>query len=151
MRISIRFIPVVMALLSAPLAPRQIETPKSTFVIAVHPSNKFKASTSKTKNTIRRLYLKEWATWPNGSTVRAFGRKTGSAEQDRFKQSILAMTSAEIARHWLSKKNLAGLTPPKAVSSDRLMVKYVKKYPGAFAIIRRDVAEKNGLRVLLAL
>ncbi len=152
MRIStIRLIPVVVAMLCPTWMSMQSQAPKSTFVIAVNPANKFTGAPSVVKNTVRRLYLRDWSAWPNGKPVRAFGRKAGSGEQQAFKRSVLAMTSAEMARHWLSKKNQHGLTPPKAVSSDRLMVKYVKKYSGAFAILRRDVAKKHGLRVLLPL
>lgn len=75
----------------------------------------------------------------------------GSPERIAFLKRILKMSSAEIARHWLSKKNEASLTPPKAVSSDRLMIKYLKKYPGAFAILRKDIAKKAKLKVLMTL
>ena len=103
---------------------------------------------------LRRTTRKDPAAWipnsgPGGPTVRAFGRRDGSKPQEYFQRHLLGMTQAHLARYWLKQKMTHGLTPPKGVGSDRLAVKYVKKYPGAFAILPIDVARRSGLRVLL--
>lgn len=119
------------------------------FAAIVHVDNKIKETGDAAKAVIKKLFLKDLSQWPDGSEAKAYAREAKSEAQTAFRKSVLEMSDADLARHWLKLKSMNGTTPPKEVESDRLVLKYVAKNPNAFGIVDLDsVKGVEGVRVL---
>ena len=120
-----------------------------SYAVIVNTKNKCIRKGVAAKATVKKLFLKQMTKWPNGTAARPYGRKAGGSEQSAFVKSVLGMGDAELARHWLKMKNMNGITPPKGVSSDRMVLKYIEKHGGAFGIVRVSEAKKSkGVKIL---
>lgn len=119
------------------------------WALVVNSANKCTDTGDAAKATIKKLFLKELTQWPGGLEAKPYAREAASAEQVAFLKLVLGMSEAEIARHWLKMKNMNGTTPPKDVDSERMLLKYVAKTPGAFGVVKIDAAKgAEGVRVL---
>lgn len=106
------------------------------YAVIINGANNYSASDIEhAKKDIRLFYLKEQSEWPNNEKVKPYGLLSTSAGQLAFNKEVLGMSEAELTRHWLNKKQTTGETPPKALKSDRIVVKLVAKKPGAFGVI----------------
>lgn len=144
-----------MLVIAAVLGHSQDPTPpknKITYVVVVNASNAATETGDAAKAVVRKLFLKDLTQWPDGTEAKPYRRPDKSGAQGAFQQGVLAMTDAELARHWLRVKNQDGTTPPKEVDSDRMVLKYVARYPGAFGIVPKDAVKGvEGVRVLIEL
>ncbi|MFT4841171.1 MAG: hypothetical protein ACI8UD_003835 [Planctomycetota bacterium] len=132
-----------LLLLSAVPVEQNKNKKTDTYAVIVNMKNKCSQKGAAAKATVKKLFLKQMAKWPDGTTARPYGRKAGGSEQDAFVKGLLGMGNAELARHWLKMKNMNGTTPPKSVSSDRMILKYVEKHSGAFSIVTVSKAKKS--------
>ena len=142
-----------LALLSSLLllaaAPVEQAKKTDTYAVIINTKNKCSQSGNAAKATVKKLFLKQLAKWPDGTAAKPYGRKAGGAEQGAFVKAVLGMGDAELARHWLKMKNMNGTTPPKGVSSDRMILKYVEKHGGALGIVKMTAAKKSkGVKIL---
>ncbi|MCR9243563.1 MAG: hypothetical protein NXI31_00920 [bacterium] len=118
----------------------------------INTKNPFGKTGAAARTTIKQLFLKGKSQWPNGKVAKPYARRATSSEQAAFQKSLLGMKDSELARHWLRIKNLNGQTPPKAVGSDRLLLKFVARHEGAFGVVRRSAVKGNSkVRVLFKL
>ena len=124
-----------------------VEPPR--YAVVIHADNKLAAVGDEAKTLIKRLFLKDLTRWPDGSEARVYARSGDSAPQQSFRRQLLAMSEAELARHWLKQKSTNGSTPPKEVESDRLVLKYVAKYPNALGVVElASLKDVTGVKVL---
>jgi len=121
---------------------------EGTYAVVVHKDNPFKGSTDEAKTLVKQLYLKTQTAWPDGSASEPFGRKEGSDEEVAFFKNVLGMSDAELTRHWIKMKNSKGETPPRALGSSRLALKYAARNKGGFTVVKASEAEDEGVRVL---
>jgi len=137
----------VIALLAA--SPIDQAKKKDAYAVIINASNPCKDTSTAAKATIKKLFLKHLTQWSDGTAAKPYGRKHGSAAESEFLKAVLNMGDAEVARHWLKMKNLDGTTPPKGVSSDRMLLKYVQKHKGGFGVIDLNSAKTaNGIKIL---
>ena len=118
------------------------------YAVVVNAANPFKCSEASARALITRLYLKQFPSWPNGRRARPYGRGRGSAEQIAFQKNVLKKSKASLIRHWLTMKSLKGAAPPRQVSSDRMVAKFVSKDLGAFGVLPVARANQPGIRIL---
>lgn len=122
---------------------------RARHAVVVHVDNDFAGSGDDAIAIVKKLFLKELTRWPDGSEAKAYARPANSDPQVRFREKVLGMTEADLARHWLKMKSMNGATPPKEVASDRLVLKFVAKHPTAFGIVTLEAARgADGVRVL---
>lgn len=121
---------------------------RSSYAVIVNEKNGYGESGEAAKTLIKQLFLKELKNWPDGEKAKPFDQKGGSDASQAFQKGVLGMSKAQVARHWLNMKNRQGTTPPKSVSSDRKVVKYVAKYKGALGFVKAAAAKKKGVKVL---
>lgn len=140
---------LVFTMIATTAAPAVLAQPYS---IIVNVTNNYAASDDEMRQLIKRLFLKQETDWPNGELARAFGRDPKSSEQNVFAEKILAMNTAEIARHWLGLKQKTGETPPRSINSTRMLLKTVEKYPGAFGLVDEKTAKElpNTVKILFS-
>lgn len=112
-----------------------------SFSVIVNASNDYSASEEEMKHLIKRLFLKQENDWPNGEYAQVFSRDAKSPELSQFTDSILAMNSAQVARHWLSLKQKTGETPPRSISSTRMLLRTLERYPGAVGLVDEETAK----------
>lgn len=122
------------------LVPAALTAQTKTYAVIVNTKNACKESGDKAKAIVKKLFLKQLNDWPGGESAKPYGRKKGP-EMTAFLSEVLGMGDAELARHWLKKKNMDGTTPPKEVSSGRMTLKYVGKHEGALGIVEIDEAK----------
>jgi len=120
------------------------------YALIVNTKNAYTASSDNMKREARLLFLKEKNNWPNGKKAQPLGSDPSSKEYAYFIDNILNMSTADLAQHWLKKKQISGNTPPREYKSNRILLKLVAKYEGGFAIINLKDAEvlPDGTRVL---
>ncbi|MBK8098176.1 MAG: hypothetical protein IPK26_13775 [Planctomycetes bacterium] len=124
----------------------------TTYVVVVNAKNAATETGDAAKAVVKKLFLKDLTQWPDGAEAKPYRRPDKSGAHDAFQQLVLGMSDAELARHWLRVKNQDGTTPPKEVDSDRMVLKYVARYPGAFGIVPKDAVKGvEGVRVLIEL
>ena len=104
-------------------------------VVIVNINNSYTANEDTMRKVVKRLFLKQQSTWPDGTNAKSFDRRKASAEQQAFNSTVLGMDDAVIARHWLSLKQTTGETPPRTVGSTNMLAKFVAKYDGAFGVV----------------
>lgn len=131
----------LLLLLSA--APVEQDKKTDTYAVIVNTKNKCSHKGAAAKATLKKLFLKQMAKWPDGTAAKPYGRKSGGTEQGAFVKGVLGMSAPELARHWLKMRNMNGTTPPKGVNSDRMILKYVEKHIGAFSIVTVSKAKKS--------
>lgn len=119
------------------------------FAVIVNTSNDYKSDEKDMSETVRQLYLKKRSAWPNKTDAKAFARSIDSPEQKAFVESVLGITQTALDEHWISLKSRSGQTGPREVGSDVIVIKFVQKYPGAFSVIKADIARSSdGVKVL---
>jgi len=91
--------------------------------------------TSADKDVVKRLFLKQQTSWPNGVSADPFDRSEGDAARNAFLQNVLGMTETELNAHWLQLKQTKGETPPRQVGSDNIIVRAVATKEGAFGFV----------------
>ncbi|MBL1277762.1 MAG: hypothetical protein COB30_016905 [Ectothiorhodospiraceae bacterium] len=106
-----------------------------SYAVIINADNTFSGDKQSAINTVKRLYLKIQSSWPSGSKVKLLARKDSSSIQKAFIKSILGMTDAELAAHWISVKQKTGETPPRSVRSGRIVIKLVEKNSGGVSFI----------------
>ena len=130
------------------LVPAALTAQTKTYAVIVNVNNACTETGDKARSIVKKLFLKQLKKWPGGRSAKPYGRKKGP-EMAAFLSRVLGMGDAELARHWLKKKNMDGATPPKEVSSARMTLKYVGKHEGALGIVALDeVKGEKDVRVL---
>lgn len=113
------------------------------YSVIVNAGNNSNAS----KQDIKMFFLKEKLNWSNGNKVKPYGRSASSKEHKYFLKNILQMTEAQLAQHWLAKKQKTGDTPPRSVGSMKSIIRMVSKYPEAFGVISSSAAKEHADQV----
>ena len=120
--------------------------------LVINRSNPYRADSNTAKTVIRQLYLKERTRWPNRIDSKPFARPAGSSEQQALLQYVLRMGEGRLAEHWIEAKQRTGETAPRSVGSDRMLLRFVARYPGAFGVVPRGMADSEpGVVVLFTL
>ena len=58
------------------------------------------------------------------------------------------MSPIKLARHWISKKQTTGDSPPKIFYSDHSLLLFLEKKKGAFGIMKNSNVPKEKVRIL---
>ena len=119
------------------------------YYVVVNSANNFSGSEDEAKSLIRRVFLKSTKNWPGGETAVPFSRKDTNAAQVALLANILAMTEAEHGKHWARQKQTTGDTPPRAVGSKSILLRLIKREPGAIGVMDGSGPEPEGVKVLL--
>lgn len=104
------------------------------FAIVINAKNSIPSGEQALKE-IRLLYLKNKRRWENGDRATPYGLLATNEGQKTFIRKVLKMSGAELTHHWLNKKQTTGETPPKALKSERIILRLVAKKSGAFGIV----------------
>lgn len=102
------------------------------------------------RQEVAKIFLRTLDSWSNKEEAKPYTPKSGDDAHAAYLTSVLQMTEAELARHWISMKNKSGIAPPKEVSSESMMKKYVGRSDGGLGILPIEDAESaEDLKVLM--
>lgn len=110
--------------------------------IIINSENIIEMPEDRTVAMLRRLYLKQKTTWPDGRSAIVFARPGNSVEEIAFRRSILGMSDNQLHDHWLRMKQTQGETPPRSVDSVRILLRQIRNKPEAVSIVSRKDLEK---------
>lgn len=119
------------------------------YYIIVNEGNGFNGSEDEAIALARRIFLKNAKSWPGGTKAVPFARKAMSPEQLALLRQVLGMSENEHGQHWAKQKQTTGDTPPRAVGSNSILLRLVKREEGSIAIVDGSGPEPEGVRVLL--
>ncbi len=129
---------VIFAALQATLAEPAQHRASDPFLVIVNTENQFESDEDTMKTVLSRLFLSDQKNWPDGSEAIIFARPPGSAEQLAFQEFVLEKSAIELSEHWLRLKQTQGETPPRAISSSRILLRQINMKPDAVSVISRE-------------
>lgn len=105
------------------------------------------------KAILRRIYLKEITSWPSGDRAIFFGRPADSEEEQAFRAAILGMSDDALEEHWTRMKQIRGETPPRAISSTRILLRQIESKKNAVGVISDEdfsklIADSDDHRII---
>jgi len=116
-----------------------------SYAVIVNASNNYAGDKTTVINVVKRLYLKQQSSWPSGGKAKVLARKDGTPIQKAFIKSVLGMSDAELASHWISLKQKTGETPSRSVRSGKIVIKLVEKNANAMAFVEKgDLSKMTG-------
>lgn len=108
------------------------------FFVVVNAENKISNDSETLHRTLRRIYLKEITSWPNGDSSIFFARPEQTLEEQVFRQMILNMDDDALQEYWTRLKQIKGETPPRAVSSTRILLRQLQRKTNAVGVISKN-------------
>ncbi|MGF1545185.1 MAG: hypothetical protein ACFB00_11910 [Parvularculaceae bacterium] len=125
-------------------------------VVLVNAHNEISLDEDETKRLLRRLYLKERSSWPDGERAVFFARASADVAERRFRREILDMTDASLDDHWIRQKQTRGETPPRAVRSTRILMRQIERRPNAVGVVTKSEFDElsgthENVRILISL
>lgn len=114
------------------------------FLIIVNAQNQFDTDDDAMQTILSRLFLSDQKNWPNGNEVVVFSRSPESAEQKAFQEVVLRKSETELNNHWLKMKQVHGESPPRTISSSRILLRQINMKPDAVGIITKSDFDAHG-------
>lgn len=100
---------------------------------------------------IRKYFLKEKQTWPNGEKIRSVDRNGNSAERRAFLEKVLKLSEDEMEHYWISLRYQKGVAVPPRLNTDQEVVEYVAAYEGAIGFVNSKsigAGQKSEIKVI---
>jgi ABC-type phosphate transport system substrate-binding protein len=115
------------------------------FQIIVHPDN---PATSLDRGFLRDVYLKKATSWRGGEVARPVDLPAGRV-RDRYTQTVLRKTRAQLRSYWNQQIFSGKGVPPPAADSPAAVIAYVRSHPGAVGYVPAgaDVAGTKVVRL----
>ncbi len=151
---------LLIALWAAPAAALCLETapvegqlppgrtlPDSALVVVGHPDL---PADSLTRRQLRRIYLARERFWPGGLRVRPVNLPAGSDVRERFSRAALGRPSRDLGGYW-TDLYFHGTQPPAVLASERAVLLFVQRTPGAVGYVRAAALDAQAPRQVKAL
>ena len=95
---------------------------------------------------LANIYLLRVTTWPNGEPIVPVNKMANSRIRRRFSMAVFGQPPIALAEYW-NRVHFQGENPPLVLGSDRDVVDFVGKVPGAIGYVRASTPTK-GVKVL---
>ena len=103
-------------------------------------------ATKLTADELSSIYLLRTSNWQDGTRIIPVNREAGSNARTIFSIRVLGQPQAALDAHW-NRMNFKGITPPLIQESDKAVLDFVQRVPGAIGYISSSTELKN-VRVL---
>jgi ABC-type phosphate transport system substrate-binding protein len=142
---SVRPLVLVLLLSTAPLAPLalagQQAAPAPALAIIVHHSNPVEGLTF---SELRRIFMLDTQTWPNGRKITVVLREKGQPERAEALRIICGLSEREYDRHILLRTFQGSVNiGPRAIQSAPGMLRFVYNAPGAIGFVHADEVDSS--------
>jgi hypothetical protein len=132
-------------------AQRAEAAPEDDIVVVANPAVPV---SSLSTSDARRVFLMRTRFWPHGERVAPVNLPAASPVRQRFSVALLGRTVRELGEYW-NDLYFHGTEPPRVLDSERAVLLYVARTPGAIGYVRgatlRAAAERDRVKVLLTL
>ena len=91
---------------------------------------------------IAAIYLLRLTVWPDGSHIVPVNREATSEVRRKFTAAVLPEQSGALAAYW-NEMHFLGKEPPVVQESERAMLAFIQKVPGAVGYITASTAPLN--------
>lgn len=120
------------------------------YAVVVHRDNPLAGDVREMMHRVRQIFLKKRKVWAESCRAKPFARPNDSAVYAAFAQRVLRMSEAQLNHHWAKLKQYSGEKGPRAISSDRVLLRIISKYQGALGVVRCDAVDEDdpNVRVL---
>jgi ABC-type phosphate transport system substrate-binding protein len=88
-----------------------------------------------TRDELRAIFRGERSVWSTGSTVVIALPSTRSPDVDAFATQVLGMSRSAMQRFWLSLVFQGRASPPVSFDSAEEIIRFVRRTPGAIAVV----------------
>lgn len=120
-------------------------SPAQGIVIVVNKENPI---SHLSKEDLRRIYLGDYTTWTDGSSVRIVDWKTDTDTRNRFYSVVMKTSPAIVKRKWLEKVIIGSIQPPVLIFGESELMEYVAAHKDAIGYIGAE-SVNAGLKVIL--
>ena len=100
------------------------------------------------KSIVKNIYLKKRTTWPDGTPTETFARPSDHPAQEAFLSDVLGLSQAALDEYWASEKAQTGEAAPRQIGSGRILMRQVARKKGAVGVVKADMAQGDGIKVL---
>lgn len=118
------------------------------YAVVVNAANAYSADEADMKNVVKRIYLKQQTSWPNGTEGEPFAREDSSAEQTAFNAAVLGMDAAAHSDYWIKLKQTEGSVAPRSVGASSILMRQIARKPGGFGVVAASEPLVDGVKVL---
>lgn len=136
---------LALCLALGPIAGERALSAQEGFRVVVHASNPLDVIE---KMKLERLFLKKESRWADNSKVQPVDRDANAAPRIAFSRIVLAKEVSWIKSYWQRQLFSGRDTPPLELDSDRDVLEYVAKNPGAIGYISPSTPLGAGVKVL---
>lgn len=102
--------------------------------------------------TVRRIFLRRQRFWGDGALVAPVNLPATSPVRDAFSRAVLGRSPRDMAGFW-NDQYFHGVQPPPVLDSQRAVLLYVARTPGAIGYVAADslpaAGQRDGYRVAL--
>ena len=88
-----------------------------------------------------QYFLKKQQVWPNGVQIQPVDMKEGSTLRDRFYTKVTGRGPAQMRSYWARQAFTGMSLPPKELSTEEAVLKFVATTPGAIGYVSRKNSE----------
>ena len=103
-------------------------------------------ATKLTADELSSIYLLRTSNWQDGTRIIPVNREAGSNARAIFSMRVLGQPQAALDAHW-NRMNFKGITPPLIQESDKAVLDFVQRVPGAIGYVSSSTELKD-VRVL---
>jgi len=109
------------------------------FIVIANPSV---AATTLTAGELSEIYLLRTNAWEDGMRIVPVNREAGSNARSVFSLRILRQQQSALNTYW-DRMHFKGMTPPLIQESDKAVLAFVQKVPGAIGYVSASTELKN--------
>lgn len=137
-------------LLTTALVGSHLSQTAAAEAVVVNAANGFSGDQTEMVQTIKRIYLKQATSWPDGEQAVPFVVGADSPVFTKFSADVLGMSQSEINDHWTKVKQTDGETPPREIGSASILFRQIGRKTGAFGLVSdADAANlPEGVKIL---
>jgi hypothetical protein len=103
--------------------------------------NKANPAASLTAKQVKAHFLKNPATWADGSKVRPVDRAAGNADRAAFLAQVLGMSDPELERYWISRQYATAEEPPPKVKDDAEVIALIDSAAGGIGFVSKKALD----------
>jgi ABC-type phosphate transport system substrate-binding protein len=117
------------------------QEPGDALAIVVHRGNPIDRLSSA---ELRRIFMLETQTWPQGRRITVVLREKGQPERDAAIRAICGLSEGDYERHVLLQTFRGTVTRgPRSIQSAKLMLRFIFNTPGAIGYVRADEVDNS--------
>ncbi|MDX2018946.1 MAG: hypothetical protein SF187_01800 [Deltaproteobacteria bacterium] len=130
---------IALILVLAALGKPAVSATPVEIAVIVHASN---PNTTMTADDIRSHFMKQKSAWPNGEKIRPVESEMDDGARTVFITKVLKTNATDLERHWLEIKYRSAESPPKRMTDDEGVIKYIGAFKGAIGFVAASSLEK---------